>query len=450
MSRRPARRLAIRTLTGGSSLEWLLASWRMTGAEHRDWLCFLIEDKPVMVAEVSILHLILRNPICGLSGNSGVPSPDSSVFIGSGNCLNVETAGVTARGVSQEITMGSSMHFIQHGDDPAPFLLRPSESIEFHLARAGVVGPRVLACVDDSPQAVQVAAHALAMAASLGLEVSLARVMPMFGDLLSPADPVQWQLRRNRQADRLGRLVQESGLGAPSDCILLYGTPAEELVRWSGEHGVTLLTLARSCDPDGHRLGATAQRLLDNAGISLLLVPPGQAGTEVRYRRIVVPIDGSARAESVLPVALRIARQYDAELILVHVVQSPARADTMHSEEVSRLECELLRQIERYAHSYLAALGNRVRDSSIAVRTIILGPGDPRSLLSKLIADEKAELLVMSAHGQTGMSDVSCGSVADYLITHCSIPSLVVRPNLVCSFDRDIAGLARSSAVPFV
>jgi nucleotide-binding universal stress UspA family protein len=349
--------------------------------------------------------------------------------------------------ILQEITMGSTAIFSQREGGAVPFMLRPSESIVHQRARVTASGPKLLVCVDDSPQSACVASHARALAGSLGLSVTLAKVMPTDGDLLSPADPLKWQMRRRRQAERLNRLAEQVDPGTPPECIVLAGDPAEELSRWSCEHGVTLLALAQSCKNDEKRLGSTARRLLDNAGVSLLLVPAGEAEAEVRCRRVLVPVDGSVRAESVLPVALRIARRHGAEVVLAHVVQSRERSDALRTQQICDLELELDRHNGRHARTYLASLRNRARENNLKIRTVVLGPGDPRLLLSKLIDEEAVDLTVMSAQGQTGMENVSCGSVADYLLTHSGIPSLVLRPNLVCSFGQDAAGLATAPVI---
>lgn len=340
--------------------------------------------------------------------------------------------------------MGSSVNYRQREVASPPLMLRPAETVEYHPIRSANTGPKLLTCVDETQVAAHVAAHALAIAPSLGLHVTLAKVMPTANDLLTPADPVQWQMRRQRQTESLNRLVEQTGFTGQTDRVLLAGAPADELARWSHDHGVTLLALARSCDHGSQRLGSTTQKLLDNAGLSLLLVPPGGVETNVRYRRILVPLDGSVLAESILPVAVRIARQHDAEITLAHVTQRSAMPNRMLSDRICELEMEIDRNNGRQARNYLASLRTRVSGDNITVRSIVLGPGDPRKLLTALIGEQEADLVVMSSHGQSGMDDVSCGSVADYLITHTAIPSLVVRPNLVCSFGPAIAEPAKA------
>src|SRR3546814_15735031 len=60
-----------------------------------------------------------------------------------------------------------------------------------------------------------------------------------------------------------------------------------------------------------------------SSDLPILLVPPNAEPKPDSYRRIVVPLDGSCWAESVLPVATRLARAADAELVLAHIVPRP-------------------------------------------------------------------------------------------------------------------------------
>ncbi len=88
-------------------------------------------------------------------------------------------------------------------------------------------------------------------------------------------------------------------------------------------------------------------------------------------------------------------------------------------------------------------------DDGLDVRIVITGPGDPRVLLHRLAIEQQVDLVVLSSHGRTGLDDVPCGSVAEYLAIHAPTPVLVVRPNLVCGFGSDFASSPVMSAFRF-
>lgn len=173
---------------------------------------------------------------------------------------------------------------------------------------------------------------------------------------------------------------------------------------------------------------------LDRCAALLLLVPAGGAG-RLPYRSILAPLDGSERAESVLPLAVRIASAHGAELLLAHVVPrlqviGCGPLDTPTSALCARLS----EQNEQRARDYLDALGLRLRKDHLPVRAIVARIGDPRSELVRLAGNQQVDLIVVASHGASGMNDVPCGSVTEYLATHAPMPLLIVRPNFAHVF----------------
>lgn len=308
--------------------------------------------------------------------------------------------------------------------------------------------PRLVACVDDGEQANAISDHALAIACSLGLEVTFARVIEAPGHFASPADPIEWQLRRRVQNEDLSKFANQDEVEVRANSVLLAGNPAEEITDWAQGHGATMLAIGRRRSDKARGLGSTAQALLDRADHSLLLVPPGPP-REGGYRRIMVPIDGSTRADSVLPIARRIARTHAADLILVHIVP---RLEVVGASRVPQLE-QLRSQIDvhnkRNAVQHLDKLRRRSIEDGLDVKTITRGPGDPRSMLRELAIEQKADLIVMASHGNTGLDDVPCGSVAEYLAGHAPVPLLIVRPNIKCSFGHEASNCRNASVFRF-
>jgi len=281
--------------------------------------------------------------------------------------------------------------------------------------------------------------HAIAVGRGLDLPLTLARVVEVPSQFGRPVDPVDWQLRRNEHRDQLNQMAAlPSDATIPIESVLLTGPAADSLSDWAIEHRVPLLALATHGhnSPSHNGLGATAQRILERAATSLLLVPfgamPGES--EVNYHKILVPLDGSCRAESVLPLASRIARAHGAEIVLVHVVPKLDLVD-IQTAQASELCAQLSAHNERRAREYLEDLRRKLRGDGIPVRTIIASNGDARSELRRLAIQQQIDFIVLSSHGQSGLTDVPCGSVTEYLATHAPTPMLIVRPNFVHGFS---------------
>jgi nucleotide-binding universal stress UspA family protein len=145
---------------------------------------------------------------------------------------------------------------------------------------------------------------------------------------------------------------------------------------------------------------------------------------------VLVPVDGSPRAENVLPLAKRIARAQGAELLLAHVIPVPELTEIgpLDAEDLELRE-RLVRRNERVAGEYLDRLRARLADSDVSVRALVLRGGDPRNRLARLVLDEAVDLVVLSAHGRSARSDVPLGSVTAHLVAHAEAPLLILRPH---------------------
>ncbi|WP_114520873.1 universal stress protein [Altererythrobacter sp. ZODW24] len=313
--------------------------------------------------------------------------------------------------------------------------------------RRNVGSPRLLVCVDGNDAAYSIVPHALAIACSLGLEPTFARVIDTLGHFRTPADPIEWQRSQQSQQQDLEVLAGEREPGLAADSVLLAGKPADELNDWALDHGVTLLAMGcRDAEPSTG-LGSTARALLDQANHSLLLIPP-TTEKDMTYRRVMVPIDGSARAESVLPVARRIARTHGATLVLVHVLPKPRMSDISHPSR-GKMRGEIATLDEGCTRDHLEELRTRCIEDGVPVNTVTTGPGDPRSMLARTAKEQGADIIVMSSHGCTGRDDVPCGSVAEYLASNAPVPILIVRPNIECSFGPEPQSCRNTSAFRF-
>jgi nucleotide-binding universal stress UspA family protein len=311
---------------------------------------------------------------------------------------------------------------------PAPFLAMPARTREGQPSRS------VVACVDCNGSGEAILRQAIAAAKDLGLSVDAVRVIEASSHDRAPSDPLQWQVRRRESLDRLERLVTTAG-GDPAamKCVLLRGNAADEITSWASRSKAALIVMGMHGDA-GQGLGATAQRVLERAGVSLLLLPVSSR-RNLPYRRILVPLDGSMRAESVLPVAVRIARGNRAEIHLVHVITRPTAFGSSVGQAQQSGPCrQLAEQNERAARAYLQRLENRLRKEGVAVRSIVSSNGDPRPELRRLAIDRHADLIIAGSHGCSGMMDVPCGSVTDYLAKHAPAPLLIVRPDFAPAF----------------
>jgi nucleotide-binding universal stress UspA family protein len=142
---------------------------------------------------------------------------------------------------------------------------------------------------------------------------------------------------------------------------------------------------------------------------------------------ILVPLDGSARAESALPVAQQLAERLGAPLMLVRVVPVtlvPFASSSMPLPPESYQQ--LVDDERRLATEYLKRQAQPLRESGLTAR-ILLAEGDASSTLLDICSSEQVGLVVMTTHGRTGLVRFTLGSVADRLVRYSHIPVLLLR-----------------------
>ena len=311
------------------------------------------------------------------------------------------------------------LELLKHNNTGA---LPPFQYVEHQSLR------HVLACVDTSPFADAVLAHAAAIAMAAGARMTVMRVLEM-PTVQVPTDPVEWTLRHRDVEAALRERASHFG-DLQADTVIVDGPATERICAWARDNAVDLTVLGRCGESNGSivGLGGTARRVAEIANGSVLIVPSMQVGdAPVRYRSVLTPLDGSSRSESALPLGLEIAAAHGSEMVLVHAAPNVdlTEAGPLEAEAITLRDRLRLRN-ERAAEQYLRRVRSRLPPTP-ATRIRVLPSGDPRHALARAAVEEHADLIVLSCTGQSGHPDMSVGSVADYLINHMDIPVLLVR-----------------------
>ncbi len=143
------------------------------------------------------------------------------------------------------------------------------------------------------------------------------------------------------------------------------------------------------------------------------------------FKRILVPLDGSKRAERALHVATRIARAFGGSVMLVQVVNAPIEfwPDLVAEPDLVQ---SVIDTGQTSAQKYLTGIAASPELEGIKIETIILfGPTAPTIL--SVAHSYHADLIVLCSHGYTGMTRWVLGSVAEKVVRYASIPVLVLR-----------------------
>jgi len=137
------------------------------------------------------------------------------------------------------------------------------------------------------------------------------------------------------------------------------------------------------------------------------------------YRQIMVPLDGSRFAESVLPIALSLSRRTGAPLHVV-TVQEPIPSFAYDEWESAAGE---------WSEEYLRSVVERFGSQGGGEVTTRLLTGHVVESLEEEAEARSADLVVMATHGRGAFSRAWLGSVTDAFLHHTERPVLLVRPD---------------------
>ena len=144
------------------------------------------------------------------------------------------------------------------------------------------------------------------------------------------------------------------------------------------------------------------------------------------YRRILVPVDGSAPSDRALDSALGLAKATGAKVRLVHIVDPlpPVSIDGMYTDVDAFRDAVIA--------SGQAALKRAQRRAARSARRVesALLEAVGRDISSAIVAEAKrwrADLIVLGTHGRTGLARLVLGSVAEGVVRQSTAPMLLVR-----------------------
>jgi nucleotide-binding universal stress UspA family protein len=141
---------------------------------------------------------------------------------------------------------------------------------------------------------------------------------------------------------------------------------------------------------------------------------------DARFRRLLVPVDGSPEAEAAVPLAIAVGRLYASEVVLLHVGPDPAAPMAVPYVVLPPVPSQAeLAAVAEPARARVAAAGLPVH-----VRTRY---AHPAAAILDSIAEEDIDLVVLATHGRSGVSRWLYGSVTEKVVRHAMRPVLVCR-----------------------
>lgn len=290
---------------------------------------------------------------------------------------------------------------------------------------------RILLPTDFSAASVHAFPYAVWFARRSGASITLVYVVPTtLPAELSHIGIVLEEKRLAKEAETA--LVKVRARELPADLtvenIVLSGGPYYEICKTAGGLGIDLIVMSTH----GHTglkhalLGSTAERVVRHAPCPVLTVREPflpirfPDDTPCRFKRILVPTDFSESSGIALRHAASFARLCHGAITLLHVVESPNYPAWGYAHLSLRDQ-----KLKKKAYKKLEALSGELPSDSGAV--VAVKTGDAALEIAEAAKEEKADLIVIAAHGHTGLKRLFLGSVAEKVVRFAHCPVLVVR-----------------------
>lgn len=151
------------------------------------------------------------------------------------------------------------------------------------------------------------------------------------------------------------------------------------------------------------------------------LLAKGSPG-QFRLKQVLVPIDFSDCSKKALQYALAFAKQFNASLVLLYVVEA-----NYAGTEYGGLDYVLLEKESRETgQKLLVELAQTIVGDHVPVETLVR-TGRPVMEITDVAQEKNVDLIVISTHGHTGLKHLLLGSVSENVVRHAPCPVLTVR-----------------------
>lgn len=297
---------------------------------------------------------------------------------------------------------------------------------------------KILVPLDGSELAEGVLPYVRSLALDLQLPVTLLQVIDP--EVISAfADPAQKRYfesvaagMKMQSADYLRRLIPSFPTSVKVDASVEVGRPAETIVSKAAGNPGTLIAMGTHGRSGIKRwiVGSVADKVLHATANHVLLVRPRSEPPMINeaapIKSIVIPLDGSGLAETVLPYAIELAQKMKTEIILLRAYALPATIYNITDEYVPNFE-ELNAQLRAEAKEYLDAKVQELKEKGIDKVSGILVAGYGAAEIIDFAKKTPDNVVAMCTHGRSGVGRWVLGSVTERVVKNSGDPVLVIR-----------------------
>jgi nucleotide-binding universal stress UspA family protein len=144
------------------------------------------------------------------------------------------------------------------------------------------------------------------------------------------------------------------------------------------------------------------------------------------FKHLLIPTDGSAASEHTIRKALALAREGNSQVTGLHVI-SPYHLVSYEVDMIEETRASYEANVQARARKYLDAIERCGREMSVSVRTRTVVAAHPYEAIIATALEAGCDLIVMTSHGHRGTKAVLLGGETQKVLTHSTLPVLVLR-----------------------
>lgn len=149
------------------------------------------------------------------------------------------------------------------------------------------------------------------------------------------------------------------------------------------------------------------------------------------YKKILLSHDGSELASEAIDHVITLANAYDAEVIVLHVVDSVVKiinsiSSTNAAFGAQSVYKDVAKREKEAARNSLKRVKQRILDGGVSSVHALIQEGDARDEIVAIAKEQQCDMIVMSTHGRSGIRRALLGSVAEDVVRHSPCPVLLI------------------------
>lgn len=226
--------------------------------------------------------------------------------------------------------------------------------------------------------------------------------------------------------------VASTFAAADVKCTVEKGRAEDAIIERSEADTAMLIAMATHGRSGLNRflLGSVAEKVLRGTANPLLLVratETAKSDGEAAFKSIIVPLDGSELAESVIPMVAGVAKKLDLEVVLFRAYHIPYNAYAGDDGYYAVNYDDLIASVRDEAKEYLGKKMAEVKKLGVATVSAVTKEGFAGDEIIAFGSKTPDGLIAICSHGRSGVKRWVLGSVTEIVARHTNDPMLIVR-----------------------